>query len=291
MRLMKHILSKLITLVMLIILISGMTGIHPGLSAPLFFENPEYTHIADIIDIINYSERYDYHDTYFDPLKASEEYFNKLKLSDRNQYIILENGKRTVKIYTPSREIQDLVKQSEAAVGKSDFGRSLSLLNAARKIAPDHIGRTHYLRKDYGNSLKSADEALKLNPINFEAYKLKADVFLEKKDYGQAERNLVYAMIFNRNDMETLASLEKLGRKAGFHVYLEPFIPLYSIGKMDSGKTRIYVDTDTAVRWMPYSFCRALWKWEPGYFEKKTGEKEYRRTLYEEMEAIHCMAG
>jgi tetratricopeptide (TPR) repeat protein len=271
------------------------TAVKPCYSREGFFDVSDFTHLADIVDIINYSGRYDYHDTYFDPARASDRYYKNLRQADINQYIVIENDQKKVKTYEPSDEVNSLIRQSEEALQVNDRNRALKLLQSALETDPDYfmlpvyLGRIHFEEKNHEEALRQANKGIESNPVNFEAYRLKGEIYLAKNDYENAQKNLVTALIFNRNDWKTLSLLNTLGSMSGFDVFLSPFLPLYSLEKMDNGKIRLYIDTDEMTRWMPYAFCKAVWKYEPGYFEKKTGRTEYQPTFFEEMESINCM--
>ncbi len=106
---------------------------------------------------------------------------------------------------------------------------------------------------------------------------------------NEAEDSLINSIIYNRNYPEAWHLLEKLCKIRKYSLYTKPFVPLYSIQRMDNGKIRIYIDQDQAMIWLPYAFTKAVWQYDPKYFEQRTGLKQYRHTPQEEIEAVTNM--
>lgn len=254
----------------------------------------DYTPMADIVDIVRKSDRFDYHTTYLDPAQAKKQYEENLKILEPGLRIAKRDNKEITRYHPPTR-VAELINEAENSAKERDYDRALEALEKAKTIDPGYsplyskqaeiyleMGKTQKARK-------TAEEAIEKNPLNFEAYRVKAECLMKMGKLEEAKDSLVLALIYNRNHPGILKLLQQLGDKLDYRVYTEPFIPLYTLQEMDNGKVRIYIDKDQIIRWMPYSFCKAVWRYEPGYFQKKMGEEEYHPTTYEEMECAKNM--
>lgn len=252
----------------------------------------KWTPMADIVNIIKDSGKYEYHGTYLDSKAKLKEYNEKLKYNDPNQIVVEKDGKRKVSVYEAPVEVKKAVENALKLEEKERYREALEILSKAQATSPDYSmidvyrGRIAMEMDDYHDALKDFSEAIRKNPANFTAYRLRAKCHLKLDDDESAINDLIKSIICNRNDPESWKILEQLAEKKGYGLYRKPFLPLYSHQRMDNGKLRIYIDQDTLQRWMPYAFCKTVWKYHPGYFEKRTGEEEYRRTFLEEMECI-----
>ncbi|MFP4497530.1 MAG: tetratricopeptide repeat protein, partial [Vulcanimicrobiota bacterium] len=246
-------------------------------------------------NIVKGSGYFDYHETYFDPAKALEEYRENLGKANPNQIITEEDGVKKVFHYEPSDGIKENLTRINTLIEEGKFDEAEVLVNKSIELDPEYsslhvyLGRIHHRKGEVEKALSSYEQALSVNPVDILALNYKAEALMEKDGLIKDRDSLVRALVLQRNYELTWQNLKKLGKEMGFEVYDEPFLPLYSLQRMDNKKIRIYIDLDTVTRWMPYSFCKAVWQYYPGYFEKKMGEKEYRETLQEEYECVENM--
>ncbi len=280
---------KIVFLIFLAILL-----IQPGTASDMELDTGRHpwTPMADISNTINNSERYDYHVTYFDPDQALAEYEESKKYAHENQILSPgPDGSRVVE-YALDMELAGKVDDIKSLLESGDTEKARQVIKEVRRRDPrywkadTYSGRSYMLEGDYKTALEYFEKALKKNPIDFDAHRWAGQCRMKMEDYHGARQDFIRCIISNRNDPGAWESLRELGELAGFTLFDRPFIPLYRVELMDNGKHRIYLDKDTLPRQMPYGFCKAYWRHEPGYFQKRIGEEEYRLTFIEEMECL-----
>lgn len=255
-------------------------------------KTPHWTPMGEIVNIVQNSGHFEYHETYFDPEKSREDLEKNFTQADENWAIVEKDGIRKVIKYQVSKEVMELIEKAKQMHSRTRYEKAEELLKKASEADPEYsmvyvfIGNTYHSRENYKEAINWYNKAIEKNPVNFTAYKMRANCHFKNNQLDLCKEDLKLAIICNRNDKQAMEQLENLGKSLNFRIYKKTFVPLYSLEKMDNGKIRIYIDKDQVIRWMPYSFCKAVWRYEPNYFEKKTGEKEYHLTQMEEMECI-----
>ena len=218
-----HIQEKLLKkerpgIIVLIALMITFAGIRASFARA---ETPNYTPMAEIVNIVQKSGRYDAHDTYLDPENARKEYYDSLKYLNDDQVLSERDGVKQVVTYLPSKEVLDLVEKAKEMRERSKSEEAEKLLKEALAIDPGysmiyvHLGDLYYRRGNYEEAIRWLDKAVEKNPINFVAYKLRADCHLKMDDLEKCRDDLIRAIIYNRNYRQAWESLEELGKKMG----------------------------------------------------------------------------
>lgn len=255
----------------------------------------EWTHFADIVDIVKESGHFDYHITHFDKKIETDKLLSKYRECNPNQKLVEKNGENLVEIHKPTKEVINLLEMAEKLISQKYYDRAMEKLDRAQTRDPDYSridvlkGKIYYNRGRYRAAIKQFDMAIKKNPIDFLAYKHRGDCYRKTEKPEKALDDYILSIIYNRNYSDAWDAVKDLGKKMGFITYRSPFVPLYSFQKLDNDKIRIYFDDTERTRWMPYSFTKAVWRYEPGFFYEKTGLTEYRPTPEEEIECIRNM--
>lgn len=279
----------------------GKKAIHKFFTALLFFlasgslQAYAYTHLGEITKTVHESGRYDVHITYFDKKIETKKLFETYKQSSPDQYIALVNGEKKVEIYKPSDEVKTLITQAEKFITDKKYNKGEPLLRKALEKEPSYsriyclLAQSEMAKGKNDKALPLLNTALEKNPTDFTAFKLRGDCFAQNKENEKALDDYIMSILTGRNYADAWDALENLGKAMGFSVYKEPFVPLYSIQALETGKHRIYYDENERARWMPYSYCKAVWLYEPGYFKQRTGKEKYEYTFEEEDECIKNM--
>jgi tetratricopeptide (TPR) repeat protein len=265
------------------------------LTAPAFSSGGregEVTPMADIINIINDSGNFEYHTTLLNSNEIFQEYKAGLGKSHPEQMPNDEGAGKGLTVYSPRPGAGEKVQKAAALLKKGDLPAAEKLLTEAARIDPGYstvyvrLGEVFLDMDDPARALEMAGLAIQKRPLNFEAHRLRGRCLAGLGHMDDARDSFIQAIICGRNCKEAWDDLEELGRDMKFTLYRKPFVPVYSTQKMDSGKIRIYLDEKTLSRWMPYAFCKTVWRFHPGYFQARTGEEEYRTTYAEERECI-----
>ena len=260
-----------------------------------FSQARAYTHLGEITKTVHESGRYDVHITYFDKGIETQKLLATYRQSSPDQYIVTIDGQKKVENYRPSEEIKTLISQAEKFIADEKADKAEPLLKKALEKAPGYsriyclLAQVEMAKGKYDKALPLLNTALEKNAIDFTAYKLRGDCFVQNKENEKALDDYIMSILTGRNYAEAWNALENLGKTMGFQVDREPFVPLYSIQALETGKHRIYYDDNEKARWMPYSYCKAVWLYEPGYFKQRTGKDKYEYTFEEEDECIKNM--
>ncbi|MCD4783248.1 MAG: tetratricopeptide repeat protein [Candidatus Eremiobacteraeota bacterium] len=255
----------------------------------------EWTHFADIVDIVKESGNFDYHMTHFDKKIETDKLLSKYRESNPDQKLVEKGGENIVEIHKPTKEVISLLETAEKLMSQKYYDRAMEKLDRAQTRDPDYSridvlkGMIYFNRGRYRAALKQFDIAIKKNPIDFMAYKRRGDCYRKREKPEKALDNYILSIIYNRNYSDAWNALEDLGKEMRFSTYRLQFVPLYSFQKLDNGKVRIYFDDTERTRWMPYSFTKAVWRYDSQFFHEKTGLTEYRLLPREEIECIRNM--
>ncbi len=254
-----------------------------------------YTHLGEITKTVHESGRYDVHITYFDRDVETKKLLDTYRQSNPDQYIVTMNGEKKVEIYKPSNDVKELISQAEKFITGKKANKAEPILKKALEKDPGYshtyclLAQLEMSKGKYDKALPLLNTALEKNPVDFTAYKLRGDCFVQEKENEKALDDYIMSILTGRNYSDAWNATENLGKSMGFNVYKEPFVPLYSIQALETGKHRIYYDDNEKARWMPYSYCKAVWLYEPGYFKQRTGKENYEYTFEEEDECIKNM--
>lgn len=113
----------------------------------------------------------------------------------------------------PMVHSEKLFKEGCALQNSDEYEKALSVLEQYRKYHPEdpkvyfEIACCHYCLENYDLVLDLVNRAISINFEYGEAYALKAYIFLEKKDYGNAIPILQYCNVVLPNDEVTLFGL------------------------------------------------------------------------------------
>ena len=277
---MKKLVNTTILISILLVLLTGMV-----------FAQDSF-HLSDITKIIHKSGKYDVHISYFDKEIETKKIRDLYRQNNPNQYLNIKDGKKEVKIFEVPDEVKTTIKKAEELIEKNKPGKAEKLLKEAGEKCPGYshipvlLAKIKINEKKYDESITLLDEAIKINPIDFTAYKLRGDCYFEKGENQKALDEYIMAIINNRNYDEAKKALDKTANKMGLKVNDQPFVPLYSIQDLKNGKYRVYYDDNEKIRWMPYSYTKAVWQCEPEYYKRQTGKDKYEWTYKEEEECI-----
>lgn len=143
------------------------------------------------------------------------------------------------------------------------------------------IGETYYEQKNYTEALEWFKKAIDLNPIDYLARWLSAEIFLQ---YGQTD-TAIYAItlahIYNRNHPRLLKRL--------IEVYNQHH-KIYYRNWSFRPKTYVYKDGERVVVtadgiWLTYGMYKAVWNFDPDYQYIKDQQEVTDYIFHQELEA------
>jgi tetratricopeptide (TPR) repeat protein len=145
-----------------------------------------------------------------------------------------------------------------------------------------YMAETYYEDKDFATAKKWIAKALINNPIDYSAYKLKAEIFLEEGELDSALQAISLAHIFNRNSLSVATRLKEIYKQKELTLYDNwGFDPQYEL-RIDTNKT-IVITADGI--WLTYAMYKAVWTHEPDYHYIKSKQEVSDYLFHSEMEA------
>ncbi len=144
------------------------------------------------------------------------------------------------------------------------------------------IGETYYETKDYPQAYQWFQKAIKINPIDYLARWLMAEIHLHNQNLDSAMQYITMAHIYNRNHIRLGMRLHEIYQEKQQSYFRDwEFEPRYRLYK-DSN--RVVVSADGI--WLTYGMYKAVWKYEPDYVYIKQQQEVTDYLFQEEMEAV-----
>lgn len=127
-----------------------------------------------------------------------------------------------------------------------------------------YIGQTYENEKDYEAAFPWFRRAIDTNYYDYNAHWFLADDLVLTHHVDEAVKEILIAMVLNRNHQRISTSL-KINLQIAKKPYVDwAFGPRYEIDSTGDKHISIKCDT-TYMEWLSYALCKALWAYEPGY--------------------------
>jgi tetratricopeptide (TPR) repeat protein len=147
-------------------------------------------------------------------------------------------------------------------------------------------GDIPYGRGKFALALDSYRKAIALDPTLPQPHRFAGDALAGLGKLAEAEDEYIAGLSWDPSYRGVVEGLTVLGGKAGFRVYLPDFHPPpAAFGESADGKVLIRADPE----WQAYLSCRAVWRYEPGYRERRLGRAASETSL-SVMEESECLA-
>jgi tetratricopeptide (TPR) repeat protein len=138
--------------------------------------------------------------------------------NDEGTANLLESAIQTLWLRSGSPTADLLMKQAADAMGKQQYGPALVILDTVVELNPDFAegwnrrATLHFLRGDYGSSLRDIDQVLALEPRHYGALSGQGSILKQRGDGRKALRALRRARQVNpqlKNLNERIRELEQ----------------------------------------------------------------------------------
>ena len=156
-----------------------------------------------------------------------------------------------------------------------------------------YLGELPFGKHDWKAALANYNKAIEIDDSNAQAHRFAADTLSRMGRYPEAEEEYIHAIARDPAYQEAWKALENLGKQLGFRVEQHPFVvPKGLLGHDRNGDVEIAYPEEGGkiqARWMAYATCKAVWEFEPGFREKRSGSKDNSTshlTLGEERECV-----
>lgn len=201
------------------------------------------------------------------------------------------SGAPTYQLLQLSDSGQRILNLAEAAFTAVDYQSAIEIYHAVLAYEPGYdiiysfLGDAFYRLGTYDSSTAYFEEAISLNPNDYQRRWFYADMLWEIGDTGRAINQMTRAHLLNVFHINVLLRLRDMRSAVGRPWTDWSVLPLFDLSK-DYDTLRIA----SRPGWFGYAFTKALWKYEPGYAENMTKDKSVEQIipLREEKEALVC---
>lgn len=178
---------------------------------------------------------------------------------------------------------------AENAFMTEEFDQALRRYRHLLKLEPSFtlgqtmIGDVFFRTAEYDSAAWYFRKSIKENEIDYTAHWFLGDTYQKQGHVEAAGEWLTRAHLLNKYNPRLLGALKNYREKTG-HPWVDwDFVPRYQLSQKGH-EISVSLDMD----WMAYAVTKALWKYEPGYAESKTGRPQSDDVLSikEEAEAV-----
>ncbi len=171
---------------------------------------------------------------------------------------------------------------------RMQLGKAKKYFKAALKESPNSIVLLKQLASTYieAGDDESAEttllKALDINPIDFQAHELLADIYRVEKN-NKTIKHISFAHLLNRNDENLINKLQEIYKENRLVYEKWRLTPQYEVKKIQKELVSI---RSNGSPWMAYGSCKAIWKYENGYKEKMEHLASVDIEMVEEKECL-----
>ena len=207
-----------------------------------------------------------------------------------------------VQAQEPPREVDELMRQGEAAFANGEFPKALELyqrvldLDPKRYEAALYIGDVYFKTADQLKAVEWFARAVAINPDRETAYRYWGDSLMKQARVTEAGDKYIEAYIAEPYSRFARGGFVSWGERVNVKLAHPPVEFPASVSKKSEDQTTISLDPKmlekgdkdgSSAAWMIYSFTRA--SWSTSEFAKQfPTEKTYRHSLKEEAAAIRA---
>jgi len=201
--------------------------------------------------------------------------------------------------YAVNPKADAAMKKAETAFATGNMDEALSFYKETLKYDPTNYAATLYsgdaymTKRDFSNAEIWYQRAISLNPYRETGYRYSATPLMKQKKYDEARARYIQAWItepYNRLAISGIVQWARATNSKLGHPRIEP--PKTEVGVDGKEKTTITLDGlmkgGSQMAWIAYTTTRTEWKKEK-FAKEYPGEKEYRRSMKEEIAALRAV--
>jgi len=206
-----------------------------------------------------------------------------------NQFhkVSYQDGSYDIVKYHFTDEIKELLKQADEFFKQADYENArkiyLQIVETDKtfyQVYP-YIGQTYALEKNHQEAIFWYKKGIASNSIDYLNYWFLAESYVDIGEKELGLKNIVKALILNRNNPRILNSFSSILRLNNLKFDDWMFNPQYDLFKKDEKTILITFENE----WLGYALAKAVWKYEPNYKSERLKNNEMI-VLIEEKEAL-----
>lgn len=216
---------------------------------------------------------------------------------------IPEDG-RTVDNFSIKKEVDDAMREGEAAFGANEFDKAVDAYGRALALDPKlynaalFTGDVYYKSKKYDKAGEWFAKAIGIEPDRETAYRYWGDALMAQGRMSEARDKFVEAFLAAPYDRLSRAGLIQWANANQVSLAHPNIVIPSNVGQGTNGEINITLDSNSlkgddtgTAAWMIYGIGRA--GWQPGkdgmgkkFTKQFPNEKSYRHSLAEEMDGL-----
>ena len=201
--------------------------------------------------------------------------------NDSLQVITYKTNKKSEKYRKKARKFEKNRKYHKAATFlEKAYKKDTSNAELIKELA-DLVAKTGELR----DALRLYEKVLESNQYDYKAHFAISELYEKKGDHEKAIDHMLLAHLYNRNNEEILDSVKTIFARNDLKYNNVNFQPQYNIENPND--TTVLIRTVDST-WHSYAYCKAIWKFEEDYSEKKKDISDQSIEIIEEKECLLC---
>jgi len=206
-------------------------------------------------------------------------------------YLKDENDSLRVITYKTNKKSEKYRKKADKFKRSKKYHKAATCLEKAYKKdtsnaelikeLADLVGKTGEIR----DAIKLYQRVLEASEYDYEAHFAISELLEKKGDHAQAINHMLLAHLYNRNDEVILDSMKTLFLRNDLEYTTVNFKPKYAIS--NPSDTVVLINT-TDSTWHSYAYCKAIWKFEKDYSDKKKQISDQSIEIVQEKECLLC---
>ena len=214
----------------------------------------------------------------------------------------LDGGDDSQFSFSTKKEVDNAMREGEAAFAKNDFPKALEMYQLALSLDPKlyraalYIGDVYFATADQKKAGDWFAKAVAIDPDRETAYRYWGDALMKQGRVTEAGDKFVEAYIAEPYSRMATAGFQQWGKKVSVELGHPNVVIPSSVTQDGNGKTTINLDPTALTRddkggsgaaWMMYGLIRASWS-QGEFLKQYPNETKYRHSLKEEASAIRA---
>lgn len=200
--------------------------------------------------------------------------------------------------FSDRREVDDAIKAGEVEYAKGNYDAAIAHYQKALVLDPKnysaalYIGDVLYKQNKHDEAGRWFSQAIAIDPNLETAYRYWGDSLASQGKWEEAKPKFIEAIVAEPYSRRAWTGLSQWADARGMKLVKPNIVPRSKVEEKDEKNVRITLDLgegdkkDGTAAWVIYPMIQVSWKTQGKFLKEHPGEKQYRRSLDEEMEAL-----
>ena len=214
----------------------------------------------------------------------------------------LDGGDDSQFLFSTKKEVDNAMREGEAAFAKNDFPKALEMYHLALSLDPKSyhaalfIGDVYFATAEQQKAGEWFARAVAIDPDRETAYRYWGDALMKQGRVTEAGDKFVEAYIADPYGRLATSGFQQWGNQVSVALRHPNVVIPTSVTQQGNGNTTINLDPSTLTKddksgsgtaWMMYGLIRASWS-QGEFLKQYPNESKYRHSLKEEASALRA---